>query len=183
MVAERPTTQTQGVHISSKADYAVRSVLVLATVDDGRPMKAEAVAEAQGLPLRSTEHVLVELRRAGVVRSHRGASGGFSLDRPAAEITIAEVIRAVDGPLAEVRGMPPEDTDYDGVATRLQDVWVATRTALRSVLEATTIADLVTGTLPEHVQRLAAEPTSWSTRRTRPGVRQSPSPGPPPRLR
>jgi Rrf2 family protein len=171
------------VHISSKADYAVRAVLVLSTVSDGRPMKAEAVAEAQQLPLRYTENILVELRRAGIVRSMRGAEGGFLLDRPASEVTVAEVIRAVDGALAEVRGMPPEDMDYDGVAVRLQDVWVATRTALRSVLETTTIGDIASGHLPEHVTELAAEPESWMTRTTRPGVRQTPSPGPPPRLR
>jgi Rrf2 family protein len=171
------------VHISSKADYAVRAVLVLAGADGGQPMAAEAVADAQGLPLRFTRGILVELRHAGIVRSVRGAEGGFLLDRPPSEITVAEVIRAVDGPLAEVRGMPPEDIDYDGVAIRLQDVWVATRTALRSVLEETTIGHLVNGQLPEHVSELAAEPESWATRATRPGIRPTPSPGPPPRLR
>lgn len=171
------------MHISSKADYAVRAVLVLAAADGSAPMAAEAIAEDQDLPLRFTRTILVELRHAGIVRSHRGADGGFALDRDPSTITVAEVIRAVDGPLAEVRGMPPEDIDYRGVAVRLQDVWVATRTALRSVLEETTIADIAAGTLPEHVLELAAEPESWATRATRPGIKQPPSPGPPPRLR
>ena len=171
------------MHISSKADYAVRAVLVLATTGDGRPVKGETVAAAQGLPPKYTENILVELRRAGVIRSQRGAEGGFMLDRPATEVTIADIIRAVDGPLAEVRGMPPEEADYEGVAVHLQDVWVATRTALRSVLETTTVADVVSGTLPRHVRTMAAEPDSWTTRPTRPGVRQAPSTGPPPRLR
>jgi Rrf2 family protein len=171
------------VHISSKADYAVRAVLVLASAGEGPPMAADAVAEAQDLPLRFMRGILVELRHAGIVRSQRGAEGGFLLDRAPSEITVAEVIRAVDGPLAEVRGMPPEDMDYHGVAVRLQDVWVATRTALRGVLEATTIADIATGRLPDHVRELAAEPESWATRATRPGIRPTPSPGPPPRLR
>jgi Rrf2 family protein len=171
------------VHISSKADYAVRAVLVLAANDDGRPVRGEAVAQAQGLPPKYTENILVELRRAGIIRSQRGADGGFLLDRPASELTVADVIRAVDGPLAEVRGIPPEEVDYEGVAVSLQDVWVATRTALRSVLETTTIADLVAGTLPEHVRAMAAEPESWATRPTRPGVRPTPSAGPPRRLR
>ncbi len=171
------------MHVSARSDYAVRAVLELALTEPGRNVSGEALATAQGTPPRYTTQMMVELRRAGIVTSQRGADGGFRLARPAEEITIADVIRAIDGPLAEVRGMPPEQATYDGAAVHLQDVWIALRTAIRGVLETTTIADVAAGRLPPEVRALAAEPTSWSTRQTRPGVSPPPSSGPPRRLR
>jgi len=171
------------MHISTKADHAVRALLVLADAPDERPISGAVIAATQSLPAKYTENILVDLRRSGLVASHRGASGGFRLARPATDITIADVIRATDGPLAEVRGERPEEVSYDGVAEHLQDVWVAVRTSIRRVLEEVTLAHVLSGKLPSSVRRLAAEPESWSTRSTRPGVSAPPSSGPPQRLR
>src|SRR5438445_6376112 len=115
------------MRISAKADYAVRAAVELAGVSDEKPVKAERIATAQEIPLNFLENILGELRHAGIVRSHRGADGGFRLARPAEEITVADVIRAVEGPLASVRGGPPEETDYPGAAESLSRVWIAVR--------------------------------------------------------
>jgi Rrf2 family protein len=104
------------------------------------------------------------LRHAGIVRSHRGAEGGFRLAKPAAEITVADVIRAVEGPLASVRGGPPEQTEYGGAAEALPRVWIAVRANLRSVVERVTVADIASGKLPKAVDRLAEDPEAWVTR-------------------
>jgi Rrf2 family protein len=152
------------MRISAKADYAVRAVAELAAADSDKPVKAERVATAQGIPLNFLENILGELRHAGVVRSHRGADGGFRLARPAAEVTIADVIRAVEGPLASVRGGPPEEARYAGAAAALPSVWIAVRANLRRVLEATTVADLAAETLPVAVQELTEDPGAWITR-------------------
>lgn len=127
-------------------------------------MKGDAVATAQGIPVRFLESILAELRRSGIVGSQRGAEGGYWLARPATEVTVADVIRAVEGPLADVHGTPPEDAAYAGAAADLQRVWIATRVALREVLETTTIADIATGTLPEAVVDMAARPGGWARR-------------------
>ncbi|MBX5469502.1 MAG: Rrf2 family transcriptional regulator [Thermoleophilaceae bacterium] len=151
------------MRVSAKADYAVRAVAELAAAGE-RAVTAEAVAEAQGIPLQFLQKILHELRRARIVASQRGREGGHRLARPAGQITVADVIRAVEGPLADVRGAPPEDVHYGGNAAALQDVWIALRTNVREVLEGTTIADISAGKLPARVARLASRPDSWVTR-------------------
>lgn len=146
------------MRISAKADYAVRVAAELAAARPGRPVKGGELAEAQDAPVKFLENILGSLRTAGIVSSRRGADGGYLLARPAAEVTVADVIRAVDGPLAAVRGEKPEDLDYHGPAERLVDVWIAVRASLRSVLEQVTLADLAAGRLPASVERLAADP-------------------------
>jgi Rrf2 family protein len=152
------------MRISAKADYAVRAVAELAAADGEKPVKAERVATAQGIPLNFLENILGELRHAGVVRSHRGADGGFRLAKPAAEITVADVIRAVEGPLASVRGGPPEDAHYDGAAATLPTVWIAVRANLRRVMERVTIADIAGGDLPSAIEELVKDPGAWESR-------------------
>jgi Rrf2 family protein len=152
------------VRISAKADYAVRAVVELAAASGERPVKAERLAVAQGIPLNFLENILGELRHAGIVRSHRGADGGFRLARPADEVTIADIVRAVEGPLASVRGEPPESCSYGGAANSLPRVWIAVRKNLRSVVEHVTIADVASGELPEEIDRLADDPEAWVTR-------------------
>jgi Rrf2 family protein len=152
------------VRISAKAEYAVRAAVELASIDDAKPVKAERLATAQEIPLNFLENILGELRHAGIVRSHRGAEGGFRLARPPAEITIADVIRAVDGPLASVRGGPPEAASYSGSTVVLGRVWIAVRANLRSVLEHVSVADVAGGRLPPAVDRLAEDPEAWVTR-------------------
>src|ERR671936_1094735 len=115
------------MRISAKADYAVRAAVELAGASDEKPVKAERIATAQEIPLNFLENILGELRHAGIVRSHRGADGGFRLAKPAADITIADVIRAVEGPLASVRGGPPEQAEYGGAAAPPPPPWVAGR--------------------------------------------------------
>ena len=152
------------VHVSARADYAVRALLRLAELGDG-PVTTEALAAAQALPQRYLESVLTDLRKAGLVRSQRGPDGGYWLTRAAEEITVADVLRAVDGPLSTVRGQWPEDLDYDGVAEPLQHVWIALRSSLRAVLEGVTIAQVAAGELPDFVDELTADPATWRTRR------------------
>jgi len=152
------------MRISAKADYAVRAVVELAAAEGEKPVKAERVATAQGIPLNFLENILGELRHAGIVRSHRGAEGGFRLARPADEVTVADVIRAVEGPLASVRGGPPEDASYGGAAGSLPRVWIAVRANLRRVVEQVTIADVAAGKLPAAVEKLARDPEAWVTR-------------------
>jgi Rrf2 family protein len=141
------------MRVTAKADYAVRAAVELASAGDG-PVKGEAISRAQEIPLRFLENILGELRHAGLVRSQRGAEGGYWLARPAADITVADVIRAVEGPLASVRSEPPEDLEYAGTAVPLHDVWLALRVNIRAVLETVTLADLVAGELPEGVTAL-----------------------------
>jgi Rrf2 family protein len=153
------------MRISAKADYAVRAVVELAAADDGqKPVKAERIATAQGIPLNFLENILGELRHAGLVRSHRGAEGGFRLARPATELTVADVIRAVEGPLASVRGAPPEEAEYAGAASALPRVWIAVRVNLRRVVEQVTIADIARGAIPDAVDALTEDPGAWVTR-------------------
>jgi Rrf2 family protein len=150
------------MRISAKADYAVRASLELAAAEG--PVKGDALSEAQAIPLKFLENILIELRHAGLVRSQRGPEGGYWLAKPANEIAIADVIRAVEGPLASVRGESPEDLEYTGSAERLQDVWVALRANLRAVLETVTLADVVGKGLPKDVQRLTKTPEAWVRR-------------------
>jgi Rrf2 family protein len=152
------------MRISAKADYAVRAVVELAADDGEKPVKAERIANAQGIPLNFLENILGELRHAGLVRSHRGAEGGFRLARPPEEITVADVIRAVEGPLASVRGAPPEEAAYNGAANSLPRVWIAVRANLRRVVESVTIADIAADKLPATVDQLTEDPGAWVTR-------------------
>jgi Rrf2 family protein len=152
------------MRISAKADYAVRAVAELAADHGEKPVKAERIANAQGIPLNFLENILGELRHAGIVRSHRGAEGGFRLAKPADQLTVADVIRAVEGPLASVRGGPPEDASYDGAASSLPRVWIAVRANLRRVMEEVTIADIASSELPDSVQALTEDPGAWITR-------------------
>jgi Rrf2 family protein len=156
------------VRITAKVDYAVRAAAELAAhaaVHGARaPMKGEAVATAQGIPARFLESILAELRRSGIVGSQRGSDGGYWLARPAQEVSVADLIRAVEGPLADVHGTPPEEATYQGAAVELQRVWIATRVALREVLEATTLADIAGGSLPKAVVTRAERPDGWARR-------------------
>lgn len=151
------------VHIPAKVDYAMRALLTLAAAE-GEPATADALAASQGLPSKFLGSILNDLRRAGIVASQRGAEGGYRLARSANSITFADVMRALDGPLAEVRGLRPEAAQYEGAAERLQDVWVAVRASLRNVLDHITLEDVVKGRLPRSVAKLTADPDAWLPR-------------------
>ena len=148
------------MRVSAKADYAVRAMVELAAAGGG-PVKAERIAQAQEIPLKFLENIMGDLRQGGLVRSQRGAEGGYWLARPAAEITLADVLRAVEGPLANVRGRRSEEVAYGGSAVPLREVWVAVRASLRGVLEAVTLADVARGELPEAVSALTADADAW----------------------
>jgi Rrf2 family protein len=159
--------------VSAKADYAIRAAAELAASEGSRPMRAERIAEAQAIPIKFLETILLELKHAGIVRNQRGAEGGYSLGRPAAEISLADVIRVVDGPLANVRGDRPEHVSYQGAAAKLTDVWIALRANLRAVLETTSLADLASGNLPEAVAALAGDPHNWVSQGRMRGIVES----------
>lgn len=148
------------MRVSAKADYAIRAMIELAAAGDG-PVKAERISQAQEIPIKFLENIMSDLRNAGLVRSQRGTEGGYWLARPADEINLAQVIRTVDGPLANVRGHRPEEVAYAGAAEPLREVWVAVRASLRRVLESVTLADIVQGELPPEVQSLAADTDAW----------------------
>ena len=149
------------MRVSAKADYAIRAAVELAAAGPG-PVKGDRIATAQAIPPNFLENILADLRNAGLIVSKRGAEGGYWLARPADEITLADVIRAVDGPLANVRGLRSEQVTYEGSAERLRDVWVAVRASLRAVLEQVTLGDLARGELPASVEALAADPDAWA---------------------
>jgi Rrf2 family protein len=160
-VAAGPAADDKGLmRVSAKADYALRAVIELAAAADG-PVKGERIAQAQEIPLKFLENILGDLRHAGVVRSQRGAEGGYWLARPADEISVADVVRAVEGPIANVRGVGPESVEYAGSAAPLRDVWIAMRANLRAVLEGVTVGDVARGELPEDVRQLAGDPDAW----------------------
>jgi Rrf2 family protein len=152
------------MRISAKADYAVRAMVELAATADEKPVKAERIATAQAIPLNFLENILGELRHAGLVRSHRGAEGGFRLAKDPSLINVADVIRAVEGPLASVRGAPPEESHYGGASAALPRVWIAVRANLRRVVEHVTIADIASGKIPRNIDKLADDPDVWVTR-------------------
>lgn len=149
------------MRVSAKADYAVRAAAELAAASGRRPLKRDEISAAQGIPSKFLETIMLELKHAGIVKSTRGAGGGYSLARPAADISVADVIRAVDGPMATVRGERVEVVEYEGAARALRDVWVAVRASLRRVLETTSLQDLVDNHLPERVRELTADPEAW----------------------
>jgi Rrf2 family protein len=151
------------VQITARVDYAVRACAELAAHDGDTATRAQ-LAEAQGIPAKFLEAILVDLKKAGVIVSQRGSGGGYLLAEPPSEITLADVIRAVDGPLSAVRGIAPETIQYSGPAEPLRDVWVAVRASLRLVLESTTLADLVSGELPAHVRSLLASDGAYERR-------------------
>jgi Rrf2 family protein len=149
------------VRVSAKSDYAIRAAVELAVAGEG-PVKGERLAQAQEIPSNFLENILSDLRNAGIVSSRRGADGGYWLARPAAAVSLADIIRAVDGPLANVRGVRSEQVVYQGSAEKLRDVWVAVRASLRGVLENVTLADLARGELPESVRALVVDPDAWT---------------------
>lgn len=149
------------MRISAKADYAVRALVELAGREDDWPLKAEEIATAQHIPPKFLLAILGDLRRAGVVRSQRGQEGGYALARRPAQVLIADVIRAVDGPLASVQGVRPESVEYAGSAQPLQLVWIAVRASLREVLESVTLGDVVAGELPEPVLARTRAAQAW----------------------
>lgn len=149
------------MRLSARVDYALRAVVELAAVEAGRPVPADRLAQAQAIPPKFLESILLQLRRGGIVTAQRGAEGGYRMARPPSEISLADVIRVIDGPLANVRGQRPEHLGYQGAAAALQDVWIALRASEREILELVTIADVVSGKLPERVRTLAADPRAW----------------------
>jgi Rrf2 family protein len=140
----------------------VRAAVELAAGEG--PVKGDRISEAQHIPLKFLENILIEMRHHGLVRSQRGRDGGYWLARPAEEVTIADVVRAVEGPIANVRGGPPEEVHYGGAAEHLGDVWIAVRASLRSVLEHVTLVELKAGRLPPEVAALASDPDAWAKR-------------------
>ena len=149
------------MRVSAKVDYALRASAELAAAAGEGPVKGDRLAQAQEIPLKFLENILLDLKHAGLVQSQRGAEGGYWLSRPPDEISLADVIRAVEGPIANVRGLRSEQVEYGGPAAALRDVWVAVRANLRSVLETVTLGDLAAGRLPDEVAAIAADPDAW----------------------
>ncbi|MGH2929010.1 MAG: RrF2 family transcriptional regulator [Solirubrobacteraceae bacterium] len=147
------------MHVSARCDYALRALVALAA--DGHPMTAEQLARSQDLPVSYLEAILLDLRKAGIVASRRGPDAGYRFVRRPAELTPADVMRAVEGPLADVRGLRPEATTYSGSAVPLSQLWVALRAGIRGVLEGVTIEQLASGHLPRHLAKLVADPDAW----------------------
>ena len=152
------------MQVSARVDYGTRALLELASRGADQQVTAEELAALQEISVKFLEGILTQLRRAGLVVSKRGADGGYRLARPAEQIAIADVLRALDGPIAAVRGLAPEDLAYPGAAEHLRDVWVASRAALRGVLEHVSLADVVAGRMPGPVQAMLAEPGMWERR-------------------
>jgi Rrf2 family protein len=156
--------QDARVRVSAKVDYALRAAAELAAADGDGLVKAERIAEAQDIPRKFLDNILQDLRHAGLVESRRGPEGGHRLAKPAEEITVADVFRAIDGPLAGIGGRPPEEVEYAGPAAALQTTWIALRANLRSVLERVTLAELAAGDLPADVLALTEDPDAWQRR-------------------
>jgi Rrf2 family protein len=152
------------MHVTAKADYAVRAVVELADSSQASPRKVDEVAQAQSIPVSFLENILTQLRSSGVVRSQRGPEGGYWLAHPPEEISLARIIRAVEGPLVGVRGQRPEEVEYVGSAASLREVWVAVRANLRNVLEHVTVADVASGNLPAEVIALTHADAAWEAR-------------------
>jgi Rrf2 family protein len=150
------------MRVSAKAEYALRAVLEIAA-DENPPVKRDAIAQAQHIPVKFLEAILSELKHAGIVRSQRGSEGGYALARPAEEITVADVMRVIEGPLASVRDVRPEALEYEGTASGLRDVFVALRAQMRVVLESVNIADLARGELPAPVRKIVADKDAWES--------------------
>ncbi|MGA9633656.1 MAG: Rrf2 family transcriptional regulator [Solirubrobacterales bacterium] len=151
------------MRISAKVDYAMRASLELAAAG-GDPIKGEAIADAQGIPLKFLENILGELKHTGIVASRRGAQGGYWLAKDAGEVSLADIVRAVEGPLASVRGQGPESLAYRGEAVQLQRVWIALRANIRAVMEDTSLADVIGEELPSPIRELSEPAEAWSRR-------------------
>jgi Rrf2 family protein len=151
------------MHISARGDYAVRAAVALAAAHPGT-VSAQTLATEQDMPRKFLETILADLRRAGLVQSTRGVDGGYTLGRPPTEIMVGDVLRAVDGPLAAVRGLRPEQTSYAGTAVHLQELWIAVRAAVRRVLDEVSLAEVEKGRLPAHVRKLIADNAAWQPR-------------------
>jgi Rrf2 family protein len=151
------------MRVSAKSDYALRALIEIAGVVDGAPVSAEELGRRQEIPRGFLQAILADLRRAGVVVSQRGQSGGWRLARTAAEVSVADVIRAVDGPLVSVYGLRPESVSYQGSAEVLQHVWIAARRSLRDVLEGTTLQQLADGELPDAVTSRTGDEDAWQS--------------------
>ncbi|MEU6525726.1 Rrf2 family transcriptional regulator [Streptomyces sp. NPDC046924] len=149
------------MRISARADYAVRAALQLATARGDAPLKAEAIADAQDIPHKFLEGILNDMRRGGLVLSRRGGNGGYRLARPAEDISIADVIRVVDGPLVSVRGVRPPDLSYTGPAESLLPLWIALRSNVREILDGVSLADVAAAELPAEVTALTDTPDAW----------------------
>ncbi|AKN72700.1 Rrf2 family transcriptional regulator [Streptomyces sp. PBH53] len=149
------------MRISARADYAVRAALQLAASRDDAPLKSEAIAAAQDIPHKFLEGILNDMRRGGLVLSQRGGNGGYRLARPADSISIADVIRVVDGPLVSVRGVRPPDLSYTGPAESLLPLWIALRSNVREILEGVSLADVASAQLPSGVSALTDAPGAW----------------------
>jgi Rrf2 family protein len=152
------------MRINARADYAVRSMIELAAAGGDTLVKAEDLALAQAIPFNFLENILGQLRRAGLVTSQRGPEGGFRLAKPPEQVALGDIIRAVDGPIARVRGCAPENAAGPGPAVALPRVWIALRQNVRQIVEQVTVADLVSGRLPPLVEELASAPEGWITR-------------------
>ena len=152
------------MRVSARADYAIRALVELAATGPDASLRGDTIATSQEIPTKYLENLLADLRRARLVTSQRGVRGGYRLARPPASITLADVIRAIDGPLAGVRDSAPEDVEYPGAAASLRDVWVALRASMRTVLEVVTLADVAAGQLPASVRRRLQDPGAWSRR-------------------
>ncbi|HET7683900.1 MAG TPA: Rrf2 family transcriptional regulator [Marmoricola sp.] len=149
------------MRVSAKSDYALRALIEIARHSDDQPVRAEEIGQLQDIPKGFLQAILADLRKAGILLSQRGQSGGWRFARPAGEVTVADVIRAVDGPLVSVYGVRPESVQYNAAAERLQEVWVAARTSLRDVLEHVTIRSLVDEDLPNAVTSRTADDEAW----------------------
>jgi Rrf2 family protein len=152
------------MHVTAKADYAVRAAVELVGSSQASPHKVDKVARAQSIPVSFLENILTQLRSSGIVRSQRGPEGGYWLARPPGEVSLAQVIRAVEGPLVGVRGLRPEEVAYEGSAESLQQVWLALRANLRKVLEHVTLEDVASGELPSGIVALTRQEEAWQTR-------------------
>jgi Rrf2 family protein len=152
------------VRVSAKADYAVRAMVELAASGEASPVKGDLIAESQEIPLRFLENILAEVRHAGLVHSRRGMDGGYWLARPPGEITLADIIRSVEGPLASVRGEPADEISYSGAAKPLQEVWIALRANIRDILESTSLADVASDDLPDSVRQIVDQADVWQGR-------------------
>jgi Rrf2 family protein len=156
------------VRISHKVDYGVRVMTTIAEIEQGQPERRVArsvLAQHDDLPPGFLSDILALLRNAGLLRSHRGGGGGWSLARPAEDITVADIIRVLDGPLASVRGVPPHELGQQGAREPFISMWIAVRASLRSVLEHITIADLASGSLPTQIALIAQDPDAWDPHR------------------
>ncbi len=151
------------MRVTARVDYAVRAARELA-LEHPNTLTAETIAERQELPLAFTKQILARMRRAGVVMAQRGGDGGYRLGPPPEGVSVADIVRAVEGPLADVRGEAPEELDYPGDGEVLRTLWIATRASLRSVLEHVTLADLAKGSLPSPVLTLTDDSGAWHRR-------------------